>query len=48
MKKTYDAPVAEIFEIQTPTVLMASTTGTSTSPQNAQGGANSFTQGGSW
>ena len=50
MKKTYEAPMAEMFEIQMPTVLMASTTGTSTSttPQNAQGGANSFTQGGSW
>ena len=48
MKKTYEAPMAEMFEIQMPTVLMASTIGTSTTPQNAQGGAMNFTQGYSW
>ena len=50
MKKTYEAPVAEMFEIQMPAVLMASATGTSTSttPQNAQGGAMNFTQGPTW
>lgn len=48
MKKTYEAPVAEMFEIQMPAVLMASATGPSTTPQNAQGGAKNFIQGGSW
>ena len=47
-KKTYEAPVAEMFEIQMPAVLMASSTGTSTTPQNAQGGAMNFTQGPTW
>lgn len=47
-KKTYEAPVAEMIEIQMPAVLMASGTGTSTTPQNAQGGAMNFTQGYSW
>ena len=48
MKKTYEAPVAEMFEIQMPAVLMASGTGPSTTPQDALGGAKNFTQGGSW
>ena len=48
MKKTYEAPKAEVIEIQMPAVLMASATGTSTTPQNAQGGAMNFTQGPTW